>query len=121
MARVSEQGVGGVFFESQGVVPDDAAIEVGADEGEEEDGGEHSSWRCAAQLFDAGPVQEGADLEVVEKGSDMIGNLSCLLLSVKKVCTIHGSLFFLILLKIFGKPNIPESKRLFTLKMQNFH
>ena len=51
VARVSEQVVCGVLFEVQGVVFDDAAIEVCAYEGEEEDGGEQGLWGSAAQFF----------------------------------------------------------------------
>ena len=45
----------------------DAAIEVCADEWEEEDGGEQGLWGGAAQFFDARLVQECADVEIVEK------------------------------------------------------
>ena len=53
MAGIFEQGIGGVFFEAQGVILDDAAVKVGVDEGEEEDGSEQCPGFCAAQFFDA--------------------------------------------------------------------
>ena len=68
------------------VIFDDAAIEIGSAEGEEEDGGEQGLWGHAAQLFDARLVEECADAEVVEKGGDAIINTSCLLQFANKVC-----------------------------------
>ena len=112
--------MGGILFEVQGVILDDASEEVGTDEGEKKDGGEQSPGFCATQFFDAGFVQEGADLEIVEEGGDVIGHMFCLLQFANKFSINHGSLFFPILLMNFAKPNIPESKRLFTLKMKNF-
>ena len=120
MARVSEQVVCGVLFEGQGVVFDDASIEVCADEGEEEDGGEQVARRCPTQFFVARLVEKCADAEIVEKCGDAIINTPGLLQFAKKVCINHGSLFFSVLLMIFDNPTIPESKRLFTLKIYYF-
>ena len=88
MAWVSEQVVCGVLFEGQGVVFDDAAIEVFADEGEEEDGGEQGLWGSAAQFFDACLVEQCADAEIVEKGGDAIIDAPCLLQFANKVCIL---------------------------------
>ena len=120
MAGIFEQGIGGILLEAQSVIVDDAAIEVGADEGEKKDGGQHSARGDAAQLFDARLVQEDADLKIVEERVDPLNNAPCLLLFAKKVCSNHGSLFFPILLRILDNPTLPESKRLFILKIQTF-
>ena len=120
MARVSEQVVCGVLFEGQGVVFDDAAREIGADEGEEEDGGEQGARGSPTQFFDACLVQECADAKLVEKGGDAIIGAPGLLQFANKVCINHGSLFCSVLLMIFDKPTISESKRLFTLKIYYF-
>ena len=74
---------------------DDAAVKVGADEGEEEDGGEQCPGFCAAQLFDAGLVQERADLEIVEKCGDAVANLPCIFCCLrKKSVVIMGAFSF---------------------------
>ena len=84
------------------------------------DGGEQGLWGSAAQFFDARLVEQRADAELVEKGGDAIINTPSLLQLANKVCINHGSLFFSVLLRIFDKPTIPESKRLFTLKIYDF-
>ena len=71
-------------------------------------------------FFDARLVEQRADAEHVEKGGDAIINTPGLLQFANKVCINHGSLFFSVLLRIFDKPTIPESKRLFTLKIYDF-
>ena len=120
VAGIFEQGIGSVLFEAQGVIVDDAAVKVGADEGKEKDGSQHSARGGAAQLFDARLVQESAALKIVEEGVDPLNNAPCLLLFAKKVCSNHGSLFFPILLRILDNLTLPESKLIFTFKIQNF-
>ena len=102
------------------MVFDDVAIEVFADEGEEEDGGEQGLWGSAAQFFDARLVEERADAEIAEKCGNAIINAPGLLQFANKECINHVSLFFSILLRISDKPTIPESKRLFTLKFNYY-
>ena len=88
MAWVSEQVVCGVLFEGQVVVFDDAAREVCAYEGEEEDGGEQGLWGSAAQFFDACLVQECADAEIAKKYGEVIINTPGLLQFANKVCIL---------------------------------
>ena len=95
VAGIFEQGIGGVLLESQGVIVDDAAVKVGADEGKKKDGGQHSVWGGVAQLFDARLVQEDADLKIVKERVDPLTTMrpaSCCLR--KKSVVLMGAFSF---------------------------
>ena len=107
---ILQELVGGVLLESQFPVLDNAPGKVEPAKRQGKDGGEHRQGLCSPQFADAAAAQQGADLEIVQKGRNPVMQSFCLLLLLVVLSMVHLSLFFLISLGIFANPMYQKAK-----------
>jgi hypothetical protein len=101
---ILQELVGGILAELQLRIVDDAPGEVDPAKRQGENGGEHRQRFCPSQLADTAASQQGANLEIFQKGRNPVLQSFCLLLLLVVLGMVHLSLFFLISLGIFANP-----------------